>query len=103
MNSPRYRKGYSRLRIFSNAAPENYGRKVKNMASSLMHYAITDKILQLFPMHDGARLRFGAVTAGRFRKQAENTFFAFTMKSSAFGFMILNRTARSFGERMQKR
>ena len=31
------------------------------MASSLMHYAITDKILQLFPMHDGARLRFGAV------------------------------------------
>ena len=30
-----------------------------------MHYAITDKILQLFPMHDGARLRFGAVLPDR--------------------------------------
>ena len=30
--------------------PKITEEREKNMASSLMHYAITDKILQLFPM-----------------------------------------------------
>lgn len=52
------------------------------MASSLMHYAITDKILQLFPMHDGARLRFGAVLPDASVNKRKTHFRIYSGKSN---------------------
>ena len=71
------------------------------MASSLMHYAITDKILQLFPMHDGARLRFGAVLPDASVNKRKTHFRVYNEK---LGIRLYNLEAyrAQFGERMQK-
>lgn len=71
------------------------------MASSLMHYAITDKILQLFPMHDGARLRFGAVLPDASVNKRKTHFRVYNEK---LGIRLYDLEAyrAQFGERMQK-
>ncbi|WP_417105609.1 hypothetical protein [Hominenteromicrobium sp.] len=71
------------------------------MASSLMHYAITDKILQLFPMHDGARLRFGAVLPDASVNKRKTHFRIYNEK---LGIRLYNLESyrTQFGERMQK-
>lgn len=87
--------------LFTDAAPENCGRKVKTMASSLMHYAITDKILQSFSMHDGARLRFGAVLPDASANKRKTHFRVY---DEALDIRLYDFEAyrAQFGERMQK-
>ena len=66
-----------------------------------MHYAITDKILQLFPMHDGARLRFGAVLPDASVNKRKTHFRIYNEK---LGIRLYDLEAyrAQFGERMQK-
>lgn len=71
------------------------------MASSLMHYAITDKILQLFPMHDGARLRFGAVLPDASVNKRKTHFRVYNEKLGIRLYDLESYRAQ-FGERMQK-
>ena len=71
------------------------------MASSLMHYAITDKILQLFPMHDGARLRFGAVLPDASVNKRKTHFRIYNEKLGIRLYDLESYRAQ-FGERMQK-
>lgn len=71
------------------------------MASSLMHYAITDKILQLFPMHDGARLRFGVVLPDASVNKRKTHFRIYNEKLS-IRLYDLEAYRAQFGERMQK-
>lgn len=66
-----------------------------------MHYAITDKILQLFPMHDGARLRFGAVLPDASQNKRKTHFRVYSEK---LGIRLYDLEAyrAQFGECMQK-
>lgn len=66
-----------------------------------MHYAITDKILQLFPMHDGARLRFGAVLPDASVNKRKTHFRIYNEKLGIRLYDLESYRAQ-FGERMQK-
>ena len=66
-----------------------------------MHYAITDKILQLFPMHDGARLRFGAVLPDASVNKRKTHFRVYNEKLGIRLYDLESYRAQ-FGERMQK-
>lgn len=66
-----------------------------------MHYAITDKILQLFPMHDGARLRFGAVLPDASVNKRKTHFRIYNEKLGIRLYDLESYRAQ-FGEHMQK-